>query len=207
MWDGRLESPAAERNKEPILEVLRRALPAAGSVLEIASGSGQHVMHFARALPQLTWQPSDADPQARASVAAWSAAERLPNVRAPLDLDVRARPWPLAACDAIVCINMIHISPWAATEALFAGASDILPQGVVYLYGPYRVNGAHTAPSNAAFDRSLRAQDAAWGVRDLADVVAVARSQGFALVETIPMPANNLSVVFSRGGGTHSPSP
>ena len=192
----RLESAAAERNKAPILGVLARVLPDSGTVLEIASGTGQHVVHFARALPALTWQPSDADPQARASIAAWLAHEKLPNVRAPLDLDVRTRPWPIAECDAIVCINMIHISPWAATQALFAGAEERLRDGVLYLYGPYRVNGGHTAPSNQAFDRSLRAQDPEWGVRDLADVTALAGRHGFELVETVQMPANNLSVVF-----------
>ena len=182
-------------------------LPQTGTVLEIASGSGQHVIHFARGLPQLTWQPSDPDPQARASVASHLADESLPNVRAPLDLDVRARPWPIGACDAILCINMIHISPWAATEALFAGAHDVLASGVMYLYGPYRVNGRHTAPSNEAFDRSLRAQDSQWGVRDLEDVLRLARDAGFELLETVQMPANNLSVVLARSTAGAVPSP
>ena len=193
-----LSSPAAERNKGPILEVLRRVLPQTGTVLEIASGTGQHVIHFAQALPALTWQPSDADPEARSSVTTYLAAHVLPNVLGPLDLDVHARPWPIPACDAIVCINMIHISPWTATEALFAGANEVLRDGVVYLYGPYRLHGAHTAPSNAAFDRSLRAQNPQWGVRDLEEVTAVAGAAGFGLAETVQMPANNLSVVFRR---------
>ena len=199
MWNGRLESPAAERNKDPILAVLRRVLPAAGSVLEIASGSGEHVVHFARALPRLTWQPSDPDPQARASVAAWSAAEKLANVRAPLELDVRARPWPLAACDAIVCINMIHISPWRATLGLLRNAETALrPGGLLFLYGPYRRRGRHTAPSNEAFDRDLRSRNPEWGVRNVEDVIAEAESRKIELVEIVEMPANNLSVVLRR---------
>ena len=194
-----LTAPAAERNKEPILEVLERVLPTRGLVLEIASGTGQHVLHFARALPALAWQPSDPDPHARGSIAARLADERAANVLPPVDLDVRTTPWPITACDAIVCINMIHISPWEATLALIAGAARTLPNdGILYLYGPYRVGGAHTAPSNAAFDRSLRAQDASWGVRDLEAVEAAAAEACFMLEETIRMPANNLSVVFRR---------
>ena len=199
MTDERLSAPTAERNKAPILAVLERVLPAQGVVLEIASGTGQHVVHFARALPRLRWQPSDADAAARRSIAAWIAAEQMPNVLQPLGLDVLQRPWPVAACDALVCINMIHISPWAATAALFGGAAETLGEtGIVYLYGPYRRNGAHTAPSNEAFDRSLRAQDPAWGVRALEDVADVAAAEGFDLAEVVSMPANNLSVVFRR---------
>lgn len=194
-----LVSPSAERNKAPILGVLERALPRKGLVLEVASGTGQHVIHFAAALPTLEWQPSDPDAHARRSIGAWVEAEKLRNVRPPLELDVRRLPWPVARCDAIVCINMIHISPWEATLALFSGASAALPAGgVLYLYGPYRMRGRHTAPSNESFDRSLRAQDAAWGVRDLDDVERAASDAGFGLIETIPMPANNLSVIFAR---------
>lgn len=194
-----LTSPAAERNSTPILAVLQRVLPSSGLVLEIASGTGQHAARFSRALAHLTWQPSDADARSRDSIAAWCAKADVPNLREPLALDVRVEPWPIAHADAIVCINMIHISPWAATIALFAGAQRVLGAGgVVYLYGPYRVGRRHTAPSNEAFDRSLRAQDAAWGVRDLEDVMAVASDSGFDLVETVEMPANNLSLVFGK---------
>ena len=193
----RLSSAAAERNKAPILAVLQRVLPSTGLVLEIASGGGQHVVHFAKALPRLAWQPSDPDAEARASIAAWAAAEQLDNVRPPLALDARAASWPLDACDAIVCINMIHISPWTAAEGLFAGAERLLPaDGVLYLYGPYRMQGRHTAPSNAAFDASLRAQSPEWGLRDLEEVEALAARHGFALGETVAMPANNFSVIF-----------
>jgi hypothetical protein len=197
----RLTSAACDRNKDPILEVLRRVLPKSGLVLEIAAGSGQHAVHFSRALPMLTWQPSDADAAARASIEAWAAGEALPNLMPPIELDVRKEPWPIERADAITCINMIHISPWAATLALMRGAGAILPEdGVLYLYGPYRVEGRHTAPSNEAFDAALRAHDAEWGVRDLGDVVKVASAEGLALVETVVMPANNLSVVFRKHG-------
>jgi SAM-dependent methyltransferase len=192
-------APAAERNRDPILAVLRRVLPArpGALVLEVASGSGQHALHFAAALPHLRWQPSDQDPVARDSVAAWRAEAGLDNLLPPLFLDVRG-PWPVAAADAIFCANMIHISPWACTLALLSGAAAVLPPGSpLVLYGPYRRGGAHTAPSNAAFDASLRARDPAWGVRDLEEVVAQAR--GFALDEVVEMPANNLTVVLRRG--------
>lgn len=192
-------APAAERNREPILDVLRDVLPACGTVLEIASGTGQHAAYFAAALRQLDWQPSDAEPAACASIAAWVAQAALPNLRAPLALDVGAWPWPLEAADAIVCINMIHISPWASTLALFDGAARVLGDaGVLYLYGPYRRDGAHTAPSNAQFDAQLRNRNPAWGVRDLEAVVAAGRAAGFDLEAVVPMPANNLSVVFRK---------
>lgn len=192
-------APAAERNATPILEVLRRVLPDRGLVLEIASGTGQHAAHVARALPALTWQPSDPDPDARASIAAWCAEVALPNLRPPLALDV-TRPWPIDAADAIVCINMVHIAPWTAALALLAGAAARLPAGgPLYLYGPYRFDGV-TAPSNEAFDASLRARDPAWGVRDVRDLEAAAAAQGLALVETVAMPANNHSLIFRRRG-------
>lgn len=192
-----LTAPAAERNKEPILGVLRRVLPRSGLVLEIASGTGQHVAHFAKALPGLEWQPSDPDPESRASVRTWT--EELANVRAPLDLDVR-RPWPVERAQAVISINMIHIAPWAAAEALIAGAAEVLgSDGVLFLYGPFRRFGRHTAPSNAAFDRSLRASDPQWGVRDLEAVVGLAGAAGFALEEVVEMPANNLGVVLRKG--------
>jgi SAM-dependent methyltransferase len=197
--DPRIYRPHVPRNRDPILDVLRRLLPAQGLVVEIASGSGEHALHFAKGLPALTWQPTDPNAAALASIGAHRADAGPSNLLAPLRLDVMAEPWPVERADAVVCINMIHISPWAASEALFAGAARVLqPDGIVYLYGPYRIDGRHTAPSNEAFDAQLRAQNAAWGVRDLADVAALAKRGGFALVETVAMPANNLSVVFRR---------
>jgi len=192
---GRRVSPAAERNKGPILGVLARVLPARGLVLEVASGSGQHVAHFARALPSLEWQPSDADPAMRRSIERWIREEALANVRPPIALDVLLQPWPIDRADAVACINMIHIAPWAATLALFAGIHAIAARTAV-LYGPYRRGGAHTAPSNEAFDADLRARDPAWGVRDLEAVADAAAGEGFTLDEVVPMPANNFTLVF-----------
>ncbi|MGF6573179.1 Protein of unknown function [Paraburkholderia fungorum] len=198
----RQRSPSAERNREPILAVLREALPATGRVLEIASGTGQHAMCFAAALPGLDWQPSDADADARASIAAWIAHDGLPNVRAPLALDVHQPDWGVDSLDAVVCINMIHISPWSATQALFAGASRRLADGgVLYLYGPYKRGGAHTSPSNEAFDQQLRSRDPAWGVRDMETVVTLGASLGLVCDEPIAMPANNFSLVFRKRPG------
>ena len=195
----RRTAPAADRNKEPILAVLRRVLPESGLVVEIASGTGQHVVHFARALPGLEWQPSDPDPEARSSIAAWIAHERLPNVRPPLVLDVGSEPWPVDRADAVVCINMIHISPWAATLNLMTGAARLLPiDGVLFLYGPFRRSERETAPSNEAFDAQLRRQNPEWGLRDLEAVASAAERTGFDLIEIAEMPANNLSVVFRR---------
>ncbi|MEA3155151.1 MAG: hypothetical protein QOK44_2740 [Betaproteobacteria bacterium] len=199
MSSERLVSPSADRNKGPILGVLERVLPKTGRVLEIASGTGQHAVHFARALTGLQWQPSDPDAEARRSIASWCAQERLANVSQPLALDVHDVPWPVTAFDAVVCINMIHISPWTTTTSLFAGAKLALREGgVLYLYGPYRMHGVDTAPSNEAFDRSLRAQNPQWGLRDLDDVVRVADVEDFDLIETVSMPANNLSVIFRK---------
>lgn len=198
--DPRLHAPAVARNREPILAVLRRVLPSTGLVLEVASGSGEHAAFFAAALPQLTWQPSDPDPRARASIAAFRDTGAAPNLLPPLDLDVMAAAWPVAGAAAVVCINMIHIAPWSACEGLVAGAARALPPGgVLYLYGPYKEEGRHTAPSNAAFDADLRARDPRWGVRDLGAVAALARRGGFAHEETVTMPANNRSLVFRRG--------
>ena len=195
----RRTAPAAERNREPILEALRRVLPGKGLVLEIASGTGQHVVHFARALPGLHWQPSDRDPEARASIVAWTAHEGPRNVRTPLNLDACTEAWPIERADAIVCINMIHIAPWAATLGLMAGAARLLPRGgVLFLYGPFRRLDRETAPSNEAFDAQLRRQNPEWGLRDLDAVVRAAERVGLGAVETIEMPANNLSVVLRR---------
>jgi hypothetical protein len=190
-------SAAVARNREPILAVLKRVLPAQGIVLEIASGTGEHAVHFAAGLPHLTWQPTDRDPGARQSIAEYRAAARLPNLLAALELDASAPSWPVARADAVVAINMIHIAPWTAAEGLMAGAGRTLPSGgVLYLYGPFKEDGRHTAPSNADFDADLTARDPAWGVRDLADVSNLARAHGLDLVERISMPANNLSLVF-----------
>lgn len=190
-------APAADRNKAPILDVLRHHLPPTGLVLEVASGTGQHVAHFAEALPALEWQPSDPSPIARRSIAAWVEAMALPNLRAPLDLEAASANWPIARADAVLCINMIHISPWAATEGLMTGSSRILPRnGLLFLYGPYKREGRHTAPSNEAFDADLRSRDPRWGVRDLESVMAAGAARGFRLEEVVEMPANNLSVVL-----------
>jgi SAM-dependent methyltransferase len=195
--DLRRNAPSALRNREPILDVLRRMLPPHGTVLEIASGTGQHTAFFAAAFPGLTFQPSDLDPEARASIAAWGAP--LQNVRPPLAIDVTAERWKITRADAVLCINMIHIAPWEACEGLMRGVAHLLPPGgILYLYGPYRLDGRHTAPSNAAFDQSLRMQNPAWGVRDLEAVVAEADRHGLVLLERVPMPANNQSVVLRR---------
>ena len=198
MSSARLIYPAVSRNRDPILAVLRDYLPETGHVLEIASGSGEHVTHFARAFRGLVFHPSDPDPRCRASIEAWAADERLTNVRPPLALDVTG-PWPALRAASVLCINMIHIAPWEAAEALIAGASRLLgPYGLLYLYGPYKRGGVHTAPSNAAFDESLRAQNPAWGVRNLEDVAALAAAAGFCEPDIVPMPANNLSLIFQK---------
>ena len=198
-FDNALTTPAVARNRDPILAVLREVLAAPGTVLEIASGSGEHAVHFASALSHLVWQPTDPDAEARRSIAAHAARAQLPNLLPPLALDAAAAAWPVTQADAIVSINMIHIAPWSAAEGLMAGAARLLPPGSpLYLYGPFREHGRHTAPSNAAFDESLKARDPAWGVRDLDEVVALAGRHGLALQRTVAMPANNLSVVFHR---------
>ena len=194
-------SPSAERNKEPILGVLRGLLPVAGTVLELASGTGQHVVHFAAALPKLEWQPSERDAEQRAQIAARVSAAGLGNVRTPLALDALKEPWPLTPpLGAVLAINLIHISPWPVTAALMRGAARLLAAmgGVLVLYGPYREHGVHTAPSNADFDASLRARDPAWGVRDLEAVAALAANHGFAAPLVTRMPANNLTLGFRR---------
>jgi SAM-dependent methyltransferase len=192
-------SPAVERNRDPILDVLRRVLPARGTVLEIASGSGEHAAYFAAALPHLFWQPSDMDPDALASICAHRAAASAPNLLHPITLDAASPNWPANQADAIVSINMIHIAPWAAATGLMSGAARLLaPGGVLYLYGPFMEGGRHTAPSNAEFDVNLRARNPEWGVRDIADVRSLAERSGFDFIERVAMPANNLSLVFRR---------
>lgn len=203
MADARRHAPAALRNRDLILDVLRAHLPAAGLLLEIASGSGQHAVHFGQSLPQHILQPSDPDPAARASIDAWVADSGLRNVRKALALDATEAHWPIAAADAVICINMIHIAPWAAAHGLISGAARLLPKdGVLYLYGPFKRDGRHTAPSNEAFDVSLRRDNPDWGVRDLEAVVTLARTAGFAAPTIIDMPANNLSLVFRFNGET-----
>jgi hypothetical protein len=201
---GAQVSPAVARNRDPILAILRRTLPPAGIVLEIASGTGEHAAHFAAHLPDLTWQPTDRDPSAVRSIDAYRAAANLPNLNPPIQMDVNQRPWPVACSTdqrivAIVSINMIHIAPWSATEGLMAGAQDVLGlNDAHFLYGPFRENAVPTAPSNEAFDASLRARNPAWGLRDLDDVITLANQNGFDFVERVVMPANNLSVIFRR---------
>ena len=198
--DRRQFSPSTARNRAPILAVLRGALPSDAKVLEIASGSGEHATFMARAMPLLCWQPSDPDGEARASIAAWIEHEGLANVLPPLDIDVRRKDWGVGGpFDALVAINMIHIAPWDATPALFAGAAWLLRRdGVVFLYGPFRREGRHTAPSNEEFDGWLKTRDPVSGVRDLEEVAFVAESAGFALRAVVEMPANNLSVIFGK---------
>jgi SAM-dependent methyltransferase len=199
MPDVRLHAPAVERNRDPILAVLRPQLDGVRAVLEIASGSGGHVVHFARALPGIVFHPTDPDAASRASIDAWVAETGLANVRPAIALDVTAQPWPAIEAQAVICINMIHISPWEATLGLMRGAASVLkPGGLLFLYGPYRRDGAHTADSNAAFDRSLRERNPAWGIRDLEAVAAAAQAQGFGAPVVVAMPANNLSVIFRR---------
>ena len=196
---GSRESPAAARNQQPIAEVLARVLPPAGVVLEVASGTGQHAEHFARTLAGLDWQPSEPDAELLALLTARVAAIGLPNLRAPLAFDVLTHATPLARADAVLCINMIHIAPWPATEALLRHAERVLSAGApLVLYGPFKLGGQHTAPSNAAFDTNLKGRNVEWGVRDLDDVTAVAKRHGFERVETVAMPANNLTVIFRR---------
>ena len=192
-------APAVARNRAAIAEVLQSRLPQPGTVVEIASGSGEHAVYFCAAMPGLTWQPTDRDDAALASIEAWRAQARLANLLPPVRLDAATADWPVGRADAVVAINMIHIAPWAATLGLMAGAARLLaPGGLLYLYGPSRQDGQHTADSNAAFDADLQARDAQWSVRDLGDVVAAAAAEGLALDRVIPMPANNLSVLFRR---------
>lgn len=197
--DRRQFAPATTRNRDFILDVLRRALPPRGTVLEIGSGTGEHAVHFAAQLAHLAWQPSDRDPDALASIHAWIAHSGLPNLREPLALDVTTTPWPVTQADAVVAINVLHYSPWESTPALFAGAERLLPAGgVLYCYGAYRRGGCHTAPSNAAFDAWLKDIDPCFGVRDLEAVEAEAAAHGLRLDEVVAMPANNFSLIFTR---------
>ncbi len=200
--DRRRFSPAVARNRGPLLEALRPELPGAGTLLEIASGSGEHAVALARALPGLRVQPSDPDVAARDSIEAWRAWAGLPNLCPPLDLDVQRRPWPSHGAPelvAILCVNMLHIAPWSACLALFDGAAESLAAGApLLLYGPFREGGRHTAPSNQRFDESLRLRDPAWGVRDLEAIAEEGAARGLPVEQVVPMPANNRVVVLRR---------
>jgi SAM-dependent methyltransferase len=192
-------APAAARNREPILRVLRDCLPRPTLVLEIASGTGEHAVWFSCALPELTWQPTDLDPEALCSIAAWRDRVGPPNLLPPLPLDAAADTWPVAQANAVVAINLVHIAPWSTTQGLIAGAARVLTShGLLYLYGPFREGGMHTGAGNAAFDAELRAREPSWGIRDLDEITALASQHGFNSPERIAMPANNLSVVFRR---------
>jgi SAM-dependent methyltransferase len=197
-WDSRRHAPAAERNAAPIWGVLERWLPGRGTVLEVASGTGQHVAAFAPRSSGVIWQPSDPDPEMRASVDAHVSADRLTNVAPALPVDV-TDVWPIESADAVVCVNLLHIAPWGATQGLFAGAARILPaDGPLIIYGPFKRGGVHTADSNARFDGQLRIRDPAWGIRDLDEVTNVASANAMACAEVTEMPANNLTLVFRR---------
>ncbi len=192
-------APAAGRNSEPIAAVLEGELPARGIVLEIASGSGEHALFFARRFPHLSWQPSDREPDALASIAAWREEAGPGNLLPPVELDASSVAWPVTQADAVLCSNMIHISPWAAAEGLFAGAAKILPRGApLIVYGPFIEQEVETAESNLAFDASLRTRDPAWGLRDRAAVDALAKDVGFIRSARHAMPANNLTLIYRR---------
>jgi len=192
-------APAVSRNREPIAAVLRETLPASGTVLEIASGTGEHAMFFAGLFPHLAWQPSDPDPGALQSIVAWEIDSGLPNLCPPLELDAQWDEWPVGRADAILCINMVHISPWMATLGLLNGAARLLPDsGPLVLYGPYRRRDVPTAPSNEAFDESLRARDPSWGLRFVEDLRAEADVRGFVFDRMVEMPANNLTLIFRK---------
>jgi cyclopropane fatty-acyl-phospholipid synthase-like methyltransferase len=200
--DGdRLFSPAAARNRDPVLQVLREVLPAEGSVLEIASGSGEHVTYFAKHLPGLRWQPSEFDERSRRSVRAWIAHEASSNVAAPIGIDASTTDWGIEdrRFDAILSMNMIHIAPWAVAVGLFMGAGRLLePGGILFLYGPFKQGGVHHARSNEEFDRTLRSRDPDWGVRDIDDLTALASANGLRFVRSVAMPANNQSLIFEK---------
>ena len=192
-------APATERNRDAIANVLAPLLPDTGTILEIASGTGEHLVHFASRFRHLMWQPSDCDAIGLASIAAWSAEAALPNILPPIQIDASAAEWPIASADAILCINMIHIAPWAATQGLMTGAARLLqPGGLLYLYGPYREASVQTAPSNEEFDVSLKSRNADWGLRSVEVVVSLAKHHGLTLEARIEMPANNLSLIFRR---------
>lgn len=197
--DGRIVLPAATRNREPILQVLRRVLPATGTVLELASGTGQHAWYLAKGLPHLTWQPSERDEGMFASIRAWQRHDPVPNLLAPIPLDVTAADWPLERAEAVFCSNLFHVAPWEVTVGVMHGAGRVLPPGApLVTYGAYRIGGEHAVPSNRSFDADLRARNPAWGVRDLEAVAEQAEVAGLGLVEQVVMPNNNHCLVFRR---------
>lgn len=200
--DSRRSSPAAARNAVAITNVLKDRLPGSGRVLEVASGTGQHAVAFAAAFPAIDFLTSDPNPASRDSILAWMSHAGLSNVTEPRDIDVAAADWAHdldGSLDAVLAINLVHISPWSAAEGLIEGTARLLrPEGFLYVYGPYRRSGRHTAESNAAFDRSLRSQDPSWGVRDLEDIEALAGVHGLSVDEIVEMPANNLSLIIRR---------
>lgn len=196
---ARRSAPAALRNRQPIAEVLEEWLPDRGLVLEIASGTGEHAVHFADRFPQLEWQPSDIHPDALASIRAWRAEAGLPNLREPLTIDASSASWPIDAADAVLSINMVHISPWASALGLLNGAARILPAGApLILYGPWLKDDVPTAPSNLAFDSDLKRRDPAWGLRRVEDFATAADGRGLRLMETRAMPANNMMLLLRR---------
>ena len=200
----RRSAPAALRNREPIAEVLRDWLPASGLVLEIASGTGEHAVHFAREFPNLEWQPSDIHPDALDSIRAWRAHSNLANVREPLVIDASAPDWPIDRADAVLSINMVHISPWASALGLIAGASHLLPEGgPLILYGPWLKDDVVTVPSNVAFDADLRHRDPEWGLRRVEDFAGAASERGFELAQVRPMPANNMMLLLRNMPPSH----
>jgi hypothetical protein len=197
---GRRSAPAVLRNREPIAEVLRDWLPESGTVLEIASGTGEHAVYFAKTFPNLVWQPSDIQPDALASIRAWEAAWPLPNLKPPLRIDAARAPWPIDAANAVLSINMVHISPWASALGLVDGAARLLSDGSpLILYGPWITDAFETAESNLAFDADLKRRDPEWGLRNVEKFAADAEKQGLNLVETRRMPANNLMLLFRKG--------
>ena len=194
---ARRSAPAAQRNREPIAEVLREWLPASGRVLEIASGTGEHIVYFAERFPALEWQPSDIHPDALASIDAWRVAAALPNVRPPLSIDAASRDWPIDRADALLSINMVHISPWTSALGLIEGAARLLPRGgPLILYGPWLSDDVATAPSNLAFDSDLKQRDPQWGLRRVEDFEAKAKQSGLRLIERRAMPANNMMLLY-----------
>lgn len=205
--ENRLQAPAVQKNQEPIREVLKEFLPASGTVLELASGSGEHIIHFAENLPDLTWLPSEIDPAALASIEAWRQYANFSNIHTPVTLDVTSNIWALPETTGelvgVLAINLIHIAPWEACEGLMRGSASRLPtNGILYLYGPYKRSGRHTAPSNHSFDKLLRRHDPEWGVRNLESVINCARNFDLALDQIVEMPSNNLSIILRnfRGG-------
>ena len=200
--DARRSAPAALRNREPIAEVLTDWLPESGIVLEVASGTGEHAVWFARRFPDLTWQPSETHPVALASISAWAEEASLPNLRAPVVVDASTSDWPVKRADAVLNINMVHISPWEASLGLIAGAARLLPaHAPLILYGPWLKDDIETAPSNLAFDANLKERDPRWGLRRVEDFAAAALGKGFELADWRRMPANNLMLLFRKTNG------